>query len=137
MQRERMKKARHDMGNALSIAQASVEAMLDGVVGITDPRLNRLRELLASVSDAMYELTANADVAPVSNDEVAAQVDELVPVAQTKGVRIIYESSSGSEPVKNALLKALRDAPANSIVRVVRSDDGHVIIRTELSTKDS
>ena len=53
-----MTRARHDMGNALSIAQASVEAMLDGVVGITDPRLNRLREILAGVSDSLYDLTA-------------------------------------------------------------------------------
>jgi hypothetical protein len=53
-----MTKARHDLGNALSIAQASVEAMLDGVVGVTDPRLNRLREILAGVSDSLYELTA-------------------------------------------------------------------------------
>lgn len=53
-----MTKARHDLGNALSIAQASVEAMLDGVVGITDPRLNRLREILGGVSDSLYDLTA-------------------------------------------------------------------------------
>ncbi len=53
-----MAKARHEIGNALSIAQASIEGMLDGVVPITDPRLNRLRQILAAVSDAMYELTA-------------------------------------------------------------------------------
>ena len=53
-----MAKARHEIGNALSIAQASIEGMLDGVVPITDPRLNRLRDILSAVSDAMYELTA-------------------------------------------------------------------------------
>lgn len=52
-----MAKARHDVGNALSIAQASIEGMLDGIVPITDPRLNRLRQILAGVSDAMYRLT--------------------------------------------------------------------------------
>jgi len=52
-----MQMARHELGNALSIAQASIEAMLDGVVGITDPRLNRLREILASVSAGLYALT--------------------------------------------------------------------------------
>jgi hypothetical protein len=36
--------------------------MLDGVVPITDPRLNRLRQILADVSDAMYELTADPPV---------------------------------------------------------------------------
>ena len=54
-----MAKARHEIGNALSIAQASIEGMLDGVVPITDPRLNRLRDILAAVSDAMYDLTAD------------------------------------------------------------------------------
>lgn len=53
-----MTKARHDLGNALSIAQASVEAMLDGIVGVTDPRLNRLRDILAGVSESLYDLTA-------------------------------------------------------------------------------
>ena len=54
-----MAKARHEIGNALSIAQASIEGMLDGIVPITDPRLNRLRQILAEVSDTMYELTAD------------------------------------------------------------------------------
>lgn len=64
-ERERMRKlseARHEIGNALSIAQASIEAMLDGVVGITDQRLNRLRDILSSVSGSMYELTACGDL---------------------------------------------------------------------------
>jgi hypothetical protein len=55
-----MTSARHDMGNALSIARASVEAMLDGIVEVNEPRLNRLRQILASVSDSMYELTSDA-----------------------------------------------------------------------------
>jgi hypothetical protein len=49
--------ARHDIGNALSIAKASIEAMLDGIVPITDARLNRIRSILVAVSDSMYELT--------------------------------------------------------------------------------
>lgn len=72
-QRERdrtaaMTKARHDLGNALSIARSSVEAMLDGIVGVTDPRLNRLRELLAWVSDSMYALTAESAIPKVQED---------------------------------------------------------------------
>ncbi len=50
-------KIRHDVGNALTIAQASLEAMLDGVVPITDSRLNRLRQLLKDITAAVYELT--------------------------------------------------------------------------------
>ena len=43
-------KARHDLGNALSIAQASIEAMLDGVVEISDQRLERVRDVLTAAS---------------------------------------------------------------------------------------
>jgi hypothetical protein len=55
--RAAMAKARHEIGNALAIAQASIEAMLDGVVPITDPRLQRLREILRGIGEAMYDLT--------------------------------------------------------------------------------
>lgn len=57
--RETMTKARHDLGNMLSIAQASVEAMLDGVAPITDARLNRIRELLQNMSVSLHALTAD------------------------------------------------------------------------------
>lgn len=48
-------KARHDLGNLLSIAQSSVEAMLDGVVEVTPPRLDRLREVLSQARTLVYE----------------------------------------------------------------------------------
>ena len=43
-------RARHDLGNSLSIAQASIEAMLDGVVEISEERLQRVREILSAAS---------------------------------------------------------------------------------------
>jgi len=52
-----MSKARHDIGNALAIAQASLEAMLDGVAPITDARLNRLQQILSTVSASVNALT--------------------------------------------------------------------------------
>jgi hypothetical protein len=56
-----MTRARHEIGNALSIAQASIEAMLDGVVPITDQRLRRLSQILDGVSEAVYELTEDGE----------------------------------------------------------------------------
>lgn len=56
-----LSQTRHDVGNELSIAQASLEAMLDGVVGISDQRLNRIREILSSVSAAVYRLTGEPE----------------------------------------------------------------------------
>ncbi len=52
------KKARHDLGNLLSIAQSSVEAMLDGITPITDVRLNRLREILSQARALVNDATA-------------------------------------------------------------------------------
>jgi len=51
-----IKAVRHEMGNALSIAQASLEAMLDGVVPITDPRLRRVREIIEAVGNSMHDM---------------------------------------------------------------------------------
>lgn len=56
-----MVKARHDLGNVLSILNASVEAMLDGVAPVTQARLSRMRELLEDASAALYALTPDAD----------------------------------------------------------------------------
>jgi len=56
-----MSQTRHDVGNELSIALASLEAMLDGVVGISDQRLNRIRDILSSVSAAVYRLTGESE----------------------------------------------------------------------------
>lgn len=59
--RRAMVKARHDLGNVLSILNASVEAMLDGVAPVTQARLSRMRELLEDASAALYALTPDAD----------------------------------------------------------------------------
>lgn len=49
-------RARHDIGNALAIARASVEAMIDGVVPPTEERLKRIREILIAVAEALDQL---------------------------------------------------------------------------------
>ena len=59
--RTAMEKTRHDLGNVLTIAQSSVEAMLDGVAPVSEARLKRLRELLANASSLLAQLTPGAD----------------------------------------------------------------------------
>lgn len=56
-----MKKARHDLGNLLAIATASVEAMVDGVAPITSDRLERVCEVLSNARDLLYAATPEAD----------------------------------------------------------------------------
>lgn len=50
-----IKKARHDLGNLLTIAQASVEGMLDGIAPVTQTRLNRLCDILTQARALVNE----------------------------------------------------------------------------------
>lgn len=56
--RAAMNKARHDLGNLLTIAQSSVEGMLDGIAPITKTRLERLREILSQARALVDEVTS-------------------------------------------------------------------------------
>lgn len=141
-----MTKARHEIGNALSIAQASIEAMLDGVVSITDPRLNRIRDILASVSASMYELTSESPrreqsgVEPNGGDPIASEVDALAALAEIKGVRLVYDAApetragmlirngTAKETFRKSLLDALRRTPAGGTIRVGWSAADEVVL---------
>ena len=46
-QAERSAQVRHDVGNALSVAQALLEAMIDGVLETTPERLVVVRDSIA------------------------------------------------------------------------------------------
>lgn len=50
---EAVARLRHDVGNLLSIAQANVEAMLDGIVQATPERLDSVRESIVLAGDAL------------------------------------------------------------------------------------
>jgi hypothetical protein len=47
---------RHDIGNALSIAQANIEAIIDGVFDPTPDRLGTIRDSLAAAGDRLKDL---------------------------------------------------------------------------------
>jgi hypothetical protein len=57
--RAAIKKARHDLDNLLTVAQASVEGMLDGIAPITEARLNRLCEILSQARALVVEATSD------------------------------------------------------------------------------
>ncbi len=55
-EREKLQKMeRHELGNALSIAQANLEAMVDGVLGITPERLHAIRESLRTAGALLVD----------------------------------------------------------------------------------
>lgn len=60
--RAAMRKARHDLGNLLTIAQSSVESMIDGIAPVTEERLNRLREILSQARDLLDSATSHGEL---------------------------------------------------------------------------
>ncbi len=151
-----MAQARHDLGNALSIAQASVEAMLDGIVQITNPRLNRIRDILVSIGDAVYALTIDgataSRVVPARDDShlgdpIGAEVRMLTAIAETKGITLSYEPGSESAGrrafrgngeaarrlLRSLLLHALRYTSSEGSLRVACSPDGVLTLRADSS----
>lgn len=54
----RAKSLRHEIGNMLTIAQANLEGMLDGVVEPTLERLESVRDALAAASDHLKTLSS-------------------------------------------------------------------------------
>ncbi len=120
-----MSRSRHEIGNALSIAQASIEAMLDGVVGITDARLTRIRDILASVSESMYALTS--DIPP------ALPQTDVAAVAQAKNVTLSYEGTlqddgAAQQKLRTVVLAAVRYTPPGGNVRIASSAGGEFLI---------
>ena len=47
---------RHDIGNALSIAQANLEAIVDGILDPTPERLRTIRDSLSAAGDRLKDL---------------------------------------------------------------------------------
>lgn len=69
------KTGRHQLGNALSIAQANLEAMIDGVLEVTPERLHDMRESLRAAGALLVDLRESP--LPAENGTPAAQKFDL------------------------------------------------------------
>jgi len=108
--------ARHELGNALSIAQAYVEAILDGLLEATPERLNEVRQALqtcgALLDDLhhqyklMRENYTRAEIFDICN-LVSAQVELISGIAQSKNVRVSFDRVGPED----AYCKAYRGDP--------------------------
>ena len=140
--RSEMNRVRHDMGNALSIARASIEGMLDGVVPITDARLTRIRDILVILGESVGGLTGDDPVASRPDDPIADELSRLSTLADTKGIRLLRDPASqgrvleafqsdpdgAAQALRTALLKVIRYAPAGTAVRVGCSTEGELTL---------
>ena len=148
---------RHEIGNALSIAQANLEAIIDGLLEPTEARLNALLAALASASSMLDELRRPAQTTDEDDVRIetfnlcgliSAHVAALSRFASAKDVRLTYESCDATDPkcatyrgdgayvgriLRNVLVNAVRYTPPGGTVAV---HCGPVDARIRLEVKD-
>jgi two-component system sensor histidine kinase BaeS len=115
------KTGRHELGNALSIAQANLEAMIDGVLEVTPQRLRDIRESLRTAGALLVDLKESP--LPVLDQKPAAQSFDLAELlaAQIAMVR-------GAADPKNV---ALIEGNPETIARQFREALLDAVRRTE------
>ncbi len=129
---------RHEIGNALSIAQANLEGMADGVLEATPQRLEAVVRSLRSAGallDELRRIPARNDIRDVGDERMAlaelieANVAAITGLASEKGVQVTYVRTPGSEHcrgdathvrrmVRKAVIDAVRYAPPHGSVEL-------------------
>jgi signal transduction histidine kinase len=133
--------ARHELGNALSIAQANVEAMIDGVLEPSTERLHGIRSALQACGALLDDLKRNyparrepdtrVDTFDIC-DLITAQIHLVAAIAESKNVSIAYRdgrhdgasSEYYGDPnriahiVRNSLLSAVRYTPPGGRIEI-------------------
>ncbi len=134
---------RHEIGNAIAIAQANLEAMADGVLEATPARLESIVVALSGVGEILDDLRKPPKSEPGSEVVnlaefdmcalIAAHVAAVAGMAKAKSVSVVYEScGAGFEScrnyrgdqtrvgqiLRNVLLNAVRYTPPGGSIRV-------------------
>ena len=134
---------RHEVGNALTIAQANVEGILDGILQSTPERLNGVLAALSSASamiDALKRLPEADPLGDVVRIEtfnicalIAAHAAAIAGLAESKNVRVEYEpcgtsrescmsfrgdTSRVGQILRNVLINAVRYTPPGGSVNI-------------------
>ncbi len=108
--------ARHELGNALSIAQAYVEAIIDGLLEPTPERLTEVRHALQTCGSLLddlhrqYKTTRDSYTRSETFDickVVSAQVELISGIAHSKNVHVSFDRAGPDE----AYCKAYRGDP--------------------------
>jgi signal transduction histidine kinase len=133
--------ARHELGNALSIAQANIEAMIDGVLEPSTERLYGIRNALQTCGALLDDLKKNYPARRETDrrvdtfsicDLIEAQVRLIAAVANSKNVRVWYGHEAHDahcaeyhgDPdqighiVRNTLLSAVRYTPPGGSIAI-------------------
>lgn len=142
--------ARHELGNALSIAQANIEAMIDGVLDTTTERLCGIRDALQTCGVLLDNLKKDYH-APKDRAEredflnvcevICAQIAMVSHIADSKNVHVHYDQCHGEHAgcvyrgdherlkhvLRNMLLSAVRYTPPGGAIHISRlAPGGHI-----------
>lgn len=134
--------ARHELGNAISIAQANMEALVDGVLDPTPERLAGIRDAMISCGVLLEDLKKQSRAVRDNHvrieifdicELISSQVDLVTGIAETKNVRVHYEpcgmhlatcSEYRGDPdrvaliVRDVLLAAVRYTPPGGEIEI-------------------
>jgi hypothetical protein len=123
------KTGRHELGNALSIAQANLEAMVDGVLETTPARLRDLRDSLRTAGALLVDLKAAPLARPESartpqridiTELLATQIGAVRGAADSKNVSLVEgDPQTLAREFRDALWEAVRRKPPGSKVEIV------------------
>ncbi len=131
---------RHELGNALSIAQANIEAMIDGVLEPSSERLQGIRSALQTCGALLDDLKKHypsdgepdkrADTFDIC-DLIDAQIRLVSTIAESKNVTIISREGGHGERrdyhgdpdriahvVRDSLLSAVRYTPPGGTIEI-------------------
>ena len=128
-QREDLQKmGRHELGNALSIAQANLEAMIDGVLDITPQRLRGIRDSLRTAGALLVDLRESPLPVPDQkpgkttfdlSELLGAQIAMARSVGEPKNVGIAQgDPESFARQFREALIAAVRRAGPGEKIRL-------------------
>lgn len=133
--------ARHELGNAISIAQANMEALIDGVLQATPERLAGIRDALVTCGMLLEDLKKQSRTHRDSHVRIAEfDVRELISsqlqlvsgIAESKDVKLQYDANGRDEVcsryrgdpdrvalfVRDMLLGAVRYTPPGGTIDI-------------------
>jgi len=140
---------RHEVGNAITIAQANVEGIIDGLLPSTPARMEGIRSSLASAAtiiDGLRRLPEPGrpdDVICIEAFDICsligAHASAIAGLAEAKGVSVIYDScgehhrscqtfrgdaSGVGQILRNVLINAVRYTPPGGSVEISCDREG-------------
>lgn len=134
--------ARHELGNAISIAQANMEALVDGVLDPTPERLSGIRDAMIACGSLLEDLKKQSrphrenhvrNVVFDACELIQSQVDLVSGIAETKNVTVHYApcglhlkacAEYAGDPdrvalvVRDVLLGAVRYTPPGGTINI-------------------